>query len=133
MKDLLISFHLGRIVQQNGFVNLMPARLFNIYQGIWRLSFHLIVSDMHIHHVGFHKAEVFIRLGLLDKSGFVSLHAFQPLMGEKGITLPARGLGDMILCQPVDELIEVVMVFSRFIGVAGSVTGGWPPQPARGR
>jgi hypothetical protein len=47
---------------------------------------------------------MFIGFALLHRSGFVSLRAFQTLMGEENIALPARGLGDMILCQPMDEV-----------------------------
>jgi len=51
---------------------------------------------------------MFIVFGLLNISGLVSLRAFQTLMREEGIALPARGLGDTILRQPVDEVVFAV-------------------------
>jgi len=59
---------------------------------------------MHIHDIGFDIAEMLVRFGLLDKSSFIHLCMFQALICEKGIALPAHGLSNMILREPMDEI-----------------------------
>jgi hypothetical protein len=59
---------------------------------------------MHIHDVCFDSPEMFIGFGLLDESGFVSLHPCQALIREKRIPSPARGFRNMVLREPVKQI-----------------------------
>ena len=59
---------------------------------------------MHIHYERFHLPKMLIGFGLLDKSLFVSLHTFEALICKERIPIPACGLSDVILREPVDEI-----------------------------